>query len=321
MGENEHDSGHESTIDTPKQVVTVLAIAFLLPFVIAVLVLQFIANIRSVDKDSPAMSPDAVAKRLKPVGELTFADVGGDAAKAPKSGEEVYKSVCTACHSSGAAGAPKLGDKSDWAPRLKAGQKTLLNSALKGKGAMPPRGGAADSSDLEVERAVVYMANQAGAKFKEPAAPATEKTAASAPVAEKTAAAAPAAEKTAAAAPAAEKAVAPAPAQEKAAVPAAQKTATAAPATEKAAPAPAAGKTDGKKIFESACVVCHGAGIAGAPKAGDKAAWAPRLKSGMDALYASALKGKGAMPAKGGNNALADADVKAAVDYLASLAK
>jgi cytochrome c5 len=61
--------------------------------------------------------------------------------------------------------------------------------------------------------------------------------------------------------------------------------------------------------------------VAGAPKAGDKAAWAPRLKTGADALYASALKGKGAMPAKGGNNALADADVKAAVDYLTSLAK
>ncbi len=313
MSENEHDAGHESPIKTPKQLITVIALAFLVPILLIVLLSQFVANIRSVDMNSAAMSPDAVAKRLKPVGNLTFADAGGDAAKAPKSGEEVYKSVCTACHSSGAAGAPKLGDKSDWAPRLKAGQKTLLNSALKGKGAMPPRGGA-DSSDLEVERAVVYMANQAGAKFKEPAAPATEKTAAAAPAAEKTAAPAPAAEKTATAAPAAEK-TAPA-------APAAQKTAAPAPAAEKTAPAaPAAGKADGKKIFESACVVCHGAGIAGAPKAGDKAAWAPRLKSGMDALYASALKGKGAMPAKGGNNALADADVKAAVDYLASLAK
>jgi len=131
---------------------------------------------------------------------------------------------------------------------------------------MPPRGGA-DLSDLEMERAVVYIANAAGAKFKEPAAPASEKAAA--------------------------------PAQA----------------------IPAAGKADGKKIYESTCVACHAAGVAGAPKAGDKGAWAPRLKTGMDALYASVLKGKGAMPAKGGNAALADADVRAAVDYLASLAK
>jgi len=68
-------------------------------------------------------------------------------------------------------------------------------------------------------------------------------------------------------------------------------------------------------------MVCHGAGIAGAPKFGDKAAWAPRLKSGLDALHASALKGKGAMPPKGGNGALSDAEVTAAVDYMAAAAK
>jgi cytochrome c5 len=317
MSQNEHDSEHESPIKTPKQLITVIALAFLVPIVLIVMLSQFVANIRSVDMESAAMSPDAVAKRLQPVGDLTLAEAGGDAAKAPKSGEEIYKSVCSACHASGAAGAPKFGDKSDWARRLKTGQTALLNSALKGKGAMPPRGGGADLSDLDVERAVVYMANQAGAKFKELAAPAAEKTAAAAPVAEKPAAAAPAAEK--AAAPAPEKTAAAAPAAQKAAAaPAVEKAA--APAPEKAA-APAAGKADGKKIFESTCVVCHGAGIAGAPKAGDKAAWAPRLKTGMDALYTSALKGKGAMPARGGNNALADAEVKAAVDYIASLAK
>ena len=149
---------------------------------------------------------------------------------------------------------------------------------------MPPRGGGADLSDLEVERALVYMVNQAGAKFKEPAAPASEKTAAAAPAQDKAAPAAPAPDKTAAGAGAADKAV-------------------------------------GKKIYETTCVVCHGTGVAGAPKAGDKAAWAPRLKTGTNALYASALKGKGAMPAKGGNTALADADVNAAVDYLTGLAK
>jgi len=172
------------------------------------------------------------------------------------------------------AGAPKFGDTGIWAPLIKQGQKLLVVSAIGGVRAMPPRGGNAELSDVEVERAVVYMANSAGGGFKEPAAPALEKSAATAP--------------------------------------AAKKTATA---------APAAGKADGKKIYDASCAACHGTGVAGAPTAGDKAAWAPRLKTGTDALYASALKGKGAMPAKGGNNALADADVKAAVDYLMSLAK
>jgi copper(I)-binding protein len=80
-------------------------------------------------------------------------------------------------------------------------------------------------------------------------------------------------------------------------------------------PAPAA-TAAGEKIYNSACVACHASGAAGAPKLGDKAAWAARIKGGMDALYASSLKGKGAMPPKGGRMALSDADVKAATDYM-----
>jgi len=103
---------------------------------------------------------------------------------------------------------------------------------------------------------------------------------------------------------------------------------TAAPATPVAAvaPVPAAGTKAasadaGKKTYEAVCHVCHAAGVAGAPKFGDKAAWAPRIAQGKDALHASALKGKGAMPPKGGNPALSDADVMAAVDYMAAAAK
>lgn len=94
------------------------------------------------------------------------------------------------------------------------------------------------------------------------------------------------------------------------------------PAPGAAAPAAAGGDAaKGKSIYDAACMACHAAGVAGAPKAGDKAAWAPRLKTGKDALYASVIKGKGAMPPKGGNASLSDGDIKAAVDYLTGLAK
>lgn len=90
-------------------------------------------------------------------------------------------------------------------------------------------------------------------------------------------------------------------------------------ATAKVTAAPA--KPDGKKTYDTACMACHATGAANAPKLGDKAAWAPRIKTGTDALYASVIKGKGAMPPKGGNAALADADVKAAVDYMVAGSK
>jgi len=86
-------------------------------------------------------------------------------------------------------------------------------------------------------------------------------------------------------------------------------------------PAPAAAADKGKATYDQACVACHGQGVAGAPKFGDKVIWAPRIKTGMEALYATSIKGKGAMPPKGGNTTLADADVKAAVDYMVAAAK
>ena len=88
-----------------------------------------------------------------------------------------------------------------------------------------------------------------------------------------------------------------------------------------AAAAAAGGKADGKKVYDTTCTACHAQSVAGSPKMGDKAAWAPRLKTGMAALYASVMKGKGAMPAKGGNAALSEAELKAAVDYITSASK
>lgn len=89
-----------------------------------------------------------------------------------------------------------------------------------------------------------------------------------------------------------------------------------------AAPVSAGG---GEGVYKAACVACHGAGIAGSPKLGDKGAWATRIAQGKPTLYEHAIKGyigkAGAMPAKGGNSALADADVKAAVDYMVASSK
>ncbi|SEA63022.1 Cytochrome c5 [Thiothrix caldifontis] len=83
----------------------------------------------------------------------------------------------------------------------------------------------------------------------------------------------------------------------------------------------AAGAVDGEKVYKGLCFSCHDMGVAGSPKLGDKAAWGPRIATGMDALYTTSLNGKGAMPAKGGNPALSDAEVKAAVDWMVSKAK
>jgi len=77
---------------------------------------------------------------------------------------------------------------------------------------------------------------------------------------------------------------------------------------------------DGKAVYDATCAACHSTGAAGAPKLGDKAAWAPRLKD-KAAMQAAAIKGKGVMPAKGGNSSLSDADVLAAVDYMLAQSK
>ncbi len=100
------------------------------------------------------------------------------------------------------------------------------------------------------------------------------------------------------------------------------------------APAPAAPTTrvaaagnpaKGETVYNQICMACHAAGVAGAPKLGDKAAWGPRIAQGMDKLYTNSIKGfqgkVGVMPPKGGNTALSDADVKAAVDFMVSKAK
>ncbi|MFO1253594.1 cytochrome c5 family protein [Inhella sp.] len=111
--------------------------------------------------------------------------------------------------------------------------------------------------------------------------------------------------------------------KEEAAAPAAP-AATPAPAAAPA-PAPAADNELGKSVFNKTCALCHSAGVAGAPKPGDKADWGPRIAQGNDTLYKHAIEGfngaKGAMPARGGGASLTDEQVKAAVDYMVNQSK
>jgi cytochrome c5 len=184
---------------------------------------------------------------------------------------------------------------------------------------MPPKGGNPDLADIEVQRAVVFMINKSGGNWKEPPPPAN--LAAAAPGAA-TASAIPApVTPGSAAAPQTGTAKADGTGAATAATGAGAAAAASTGATTQLAAAGAAAKPDGKKVYDTICMACHTPGVAGAPKLGDKAAWAPRIKTGVDALHASALKGKGAMPPKGGNAALSDAEVSAAVDYMVSESK
>ena len=168
-GAAQEDDPHEGPIRTPKQLVITIVASFVVPIVIIILLINFVNFGVRPAAGTQALDEEAVALRLQRVGSVVWRDASAPVAL--RSGEEVYKAQCTACHATAAAGAPKTGDAAAWAPRIKTGFDALLNAALKGKGAMAPQGGGA-FSDHEIARAVVYLANQGGAKFDEPQAPA-----------------------------------------------------------------------------------------------------------------------------------------------------
>ncbi len=177
--EHAADEGdHEGLIKTPKQLVAVVVASFVVPIIIIILMANFVAFGNKSAAGSDGLSEEAIAQRLQPVGRVELRSASGPAVL--RSGEQVVQAVCGACHNTGAAGAPKVGDAAAWGPRIKTGYEALLNSAMKGKNAMPAQSGG-DVADAEIARAVVYMANQAGAKFEEPKAPAAAASAASAP--------------------------------------------------------------------------------------------------------------------------------------------
>lgn len=166
----DHDAPHEGPIKTPRQLVWAVVFSFVVPIIAIILMVNYVAADHKPAAGSDALTEEAVARRLQRVGAVQIKSATD--ATALKTGEQVYAAQCVACHGSGAAGAPKIGDAAAWAARVKTGFEALLTSALKGKGAMAAQGGG-DLSELEIARAVVYLANQGGAKFEEPkAAPA-----------------------------------------------------------------------------------------------------------------------------------------------------
>ena len=281
-----HEEAHTGPIKTPGQLLTASAMFFIVPVFI---IIGLVFAVTKANKTAPgaADTEKAVAMRIQKVGSVEIRDAN----RVLKTGEEVYKAQCTACHAAGLAGSPKTGDVAAWAPRIKTGYDALLTSALKGKGAMGAQGGG-EYGDIEIGRAVVYLTSAAGGKFPEPAAPAAPAAGASAAGA------------AAAAAPAVLLAAAPVVAANATAPAAAMKVAV----------------NNGETLYKQACVACHAAGVAGSPKFGDKVAWAPRIKTGIDAMTASVIKGKGAMPPKGGS-AASDAEIRATVEYMVSAAR
>ena len=174
---HEDQDSHEGPIKTPKQLVVTVVLSFVVPILVIIMMANFVAIGTKPAAGSDGLSDEATARRLQPIGHVEVRDASGPAVL--RTGEQVFQGVCSACHATGAAGAPKFGDAAAWGPRIKTGYDALLNSALHGKNAMPAQGGG-DFADLEIGRAVVYMANQGGAKFDEPKVPAAAASAASA---------------------------------------------------------------------------------------------------------------------------------------------
>lgn len=264
---------------------------------------------------------DAIAERLKPVGELCLQGEecgtamaaasdsgGGDGAD----GEAIYGQVCMACHDSGAAGAPVRGQEDAWAERVDKGWDTLLDHALNGFNAMPARGGNPNLSDEEVAAATAHLV---GPVMEVPELGGSEEGAADGETASDEEAAGGDAEAVTEEGPVEEEAAAAAVATEEA--PADEEAAEDAPAGEEAAgDEPAHAGIDGEAIYNQACMACHMTGAAGAPRRGEAGEWEGRIDQDIETLYDHAINGFNAMPPKGGNMGLSDDEVRAAVDFL-----
>jgi len=228
---------------------------------------------------------EAIAERLKPVGELcvqgedcgTMAAASGGGSSASSGGGDdidgagIYNNVCMACHETGAAGAPIRGDEAAWADRVEQGFATLLDHSINGFNAMPARGGNPNLSDAEMEAATAYMV--------EPVMDVPELGGGDEAAAE-------------------------------------EEASSEESSGDATADAAATAGIDGEAIYNQVCMACHMTGAAGAPIRGEADQWSARVEQGIETLYDHSINGFNAMPAKGGNPNLSDDEVKASVDYL-----
>ncbi|HKO86954.1 MAG TPA: c-type cytochrome [Burkholderiales bacterium] len=171
------DHAHSSPIKTPKQLIIVIVLAFVIPIIGIILLVKFASTGNPPSEE--VLNPESTAQRIAPVAKVMTVDSPGAAEEAAASGlptmaaaspaaggaaagdkgQGTYQSACAACHGAGVLGAPKMGDKGQWAPRIAKGKDTLYTHAIKGFGAMPPKGGAMSLADADVKAAVDYMVN------------------------------------------------------------------------------------------------------------------------------------------------------------------
>ena len=162
-----HDAAHTGPVKNPKQLLMMVFFSIVVPIFVIIGLVLFVTSAKKPEAGAGDLEM-AVNARIQKIGSITLREAN----QALRSGEEVFKAQCSTCHATGLLGSPKFGDAAAWAPRIKTGFQALLMSAVKGKNAMSPQGGG-NFSELEIGRGVVYMANAAGGKLVEPAAPAT----------------------------------------------------------------------------------------------------------------------------------------------------